>query len=70
MTYFVAVEWRTPHVMVINNQDIGRVWEAENRWWYEIHQTDMTQSVSKGGYKTMIEAKLAMIKALNSQGIY
>lgn len=70
MTYLVAVEWKTPDLLVINNQDIGRVWELDNVWWYQIHQTDMTQSVSKGGYRTMVEAKLAMVKALNNQGIY
>lgn len=70
MTYSVAVEWKTPDLLVINNQDVGRVWEVDNVWWYQIHQTDMTQSVSKGGYRTMVEAKLAMVKALNKQGIY
>jgi hypothetical protein len=70
MTYSVAVEWKTPEILVINSQDIGRVWQLDNVWWYQIHKTDMTESASKGGYRTMVEAKLAMVDALNKQGIY
>lgn len=70
MTYLVAVEWKTPDVLVINSQDIGRVWKADDIWWYEIHQTNITQSASNNGYRTMVEAKLAMVKALNNQGLY
>jgi len=65
-----SVEWITPSEISVNGTVLAEVFERDNLWSYRVLSTHMTNANEKDGYRTMIEAKLGLVKELNNQGIY
>lgn len=64
------VEWITPAKISVNGTVLGEVCQQEDLWLYRVLSTHMTDAKQGNGYRTMIEAKIGLVKELNNQGIY
>jgi len=65
-----SVEWITPSEISVNGTVLAEVYQQKDLWSYRVLSTHMTDANQGNGYRTMIEAKIGLVKELNNQGIY